>query len=237
MDTRSEGIWQRGSAMVIMQEARKHFHNTVDRSPIEAHVTLASDHYSLVKRYMVWWQLPLGLWHLWYAARNVNVAFDIATGRFVFFSVNEIDVVATIWRKAPWWVGGNRNSAESAIVFALGPQHREAASMKPHTRALLLISLGEIQWQMEIRHEAWVSYAQALQLVPAIKEEDSLDREKQLVRVLSAVGFFYYEHGDVYMGDEGVYLLQQALNIARRVSKDQTEKILAWCRKRGLQIE
>lgn len=237
MDIHSERIWQRGSAMVIMREARKCFRDMVDRSPIVAHVTLASDHYSIVKRYMKWWQLPLGLWHLWCAARNVNVAFNIATGRFGFFSTNQIDVMATIWRKVPWWAGGNRNYAESAIVFALGPQHREAASMKPHTRALLLISLGEIQWQGGQKWDARGNYSRALKLVPEIMRESSDDREQQAVRVLSAVGFFHYYYGSTLYWEDGGVLLRQALNLARRVSKDQEEKILAECRKRGLQIE
>lgn len=234
MDSLGEKIWKRGSAREIMREAQRRFNDVVRKDPVAAHVALASVHYSLVKRYMeAWWQKPLAVWHLRRAVRHAEFAGNRAR-LFSWMTIDQIDVVTTIWRKAPFWLGGDMRLARRGVQSALSSFHTGANSVKPHTRALLLISRGEIERLAGDMVAAQEDYDAAFALVPAIEGEDSPDREYQLVRVLSAVGFFEYDHGS----DSGKYWAKKkitcALDLAHRTSRDQEEKILTECRKRGL---
>lgn len=236
MDTLSETIWQRGSTVEIMREARGRFRANSKKDLPGAYVSLASVHYSLVKRYATWWKSPFALWHLWRAAWNIDVAFEVGgrNGDMTKFSPDQVDVISTILAKVPSWLGGDRVCATSLLNSALYLNHPWGSrEMKPHTRALMLITLGEIEWQVGSKEQARKHYDEARYLAPVIEVEVSADRERQLVRVLSAVGFFYYDHGGQQYRYQAKTLLEQALDLARSVSKDQEEKIIAEWRKRG----
>ncbi|OHB10864.1 MAG: hypothetical protein A3H60_01915 [Candidatus Zambryskibacteria bacterium RIFCSPLOWO2_02_FULL_44_12b] len=231
MDTYSEKIWGRGSAWQIMAEARKRFRAGVNQDPPGAYIALASAHYSLIKRYMDWWLRPLALWHMWQAVWNVNGAFTTFRDVSASFSADEVDVITTILAKTPSWLGGDRVCAISLLNSALYLDPNRD-TMKPHTRALMLVTLGGIEWQVGCQEDAWKHYAEARALVPAIEAEDLPDRDRQLVRVLSAVGFFYYDHSS--QRDLAWELLTQALDLSTLVSKDQAKKIIAECDKRRM---
>ena len=232
MDAHAEKIWQRGSARKIMWEARKRF-RTEENLP-SAYVSLASVHYSLVKRYRTWWQRPLAAWHLYRAAWNVSVAFSIMGCQFKGFTTDQLDVISRIWTIAPWWFGGNRRRAERAIQYALF-LHRDREMMKPHTRALLLISLGEIEWRFGNKALAMGHYYEARTLIPAIESEDFSDHEHQLIRVLKCLGFVYCDRGDSQMRVNGKELLTRALSLAFNLQVwDQLGEIEAGCRRRHI---
>lgn len=220
-----------------MRGARGRFHDMVGKHPAAAHVALASAHYSLVKRYLSkWWQKPLTVWHMLRAVRHANHAYDLARD-FNHLSIESIDVVTTIWRRAPVWLGGDINKAQEGVRDGLSPYHPGSDAIKPHTRALLYITLAEIQWQMGNELEARGNYDQASNLISAIETENCPDREQQMVRVLSAIGFFKLDHGrESWERWSGGGNLRYALQLASRVSKDQEQKILAECRKRNLQL-
>src|SRR3989344_4429412 len=214
MDTHSEQIWQRGSASEIMQEARKRFHEMASKGSVAAHVALASVHYSLVKRYMVWWRRPIAVWHMWRAVCHSNKAGEEARF-FRYMTLDQIDVVTTIWRGASPWLGGGVRKAKKGVTFALGPDHPEARAIKPHTRALLLISLGEIEWQSGAKDDSRGRYFLASSLVPAVLQEEFDDRERQAARILSAVGFFYLDNGGAVTCISGRQMISEALDLAR----------------------
>lgn len=222
MSEQSDRIWQRGDARQIMKEARQQFYGTVAAGrETDALITLASVHYSLAKRY--WnglWKL-VGAWHLWRACINIaNV--DVTK-----MSLDQIDVCSTVWSKAPRWLGGDQGRAFTAIRFAL-ELHPDTESMKPHTRALLHITLGNIEMQDPTKHQghAAVQYRAAEAMVHLIEEE------KQLVRVLAAIGFFYFDTGGDHM--TWYSYLVEALSLAQKVSRDQEEKIRNGLRKRRI---
>lgn len=233
MNKHSDAIWQREDARKIMREARKRFRNERRENPVAAHVALASDHYSLIKRHTnAWWRKPLALWHAWCAAWNANRADDIV-GDPTTLTLDQIDVITTIWAKVPEWLDGKPLRARQLLEFALD-HHRERESMKPHTRALMLTTLGDIKYRLGEVDAAWRFYHETESLMPVIETEDSEDRERQLVRVLTTVGFFYYDHAGGNLRLDGLTFVRRALILARRVSTDQEEKIRVECRKRGL---
>lgn len=226
MDSHAEKIWQRGSARQIMEEARRRFRMDKWQDLTGAHVALASAHYSLVKRYLgSWWQRPLAAWHMWRAVLHAKKA-HVLSGRTRegMLKANLADVVTRIYTVAPSWLGGDPRTAERLLEFTLDSRYPEADFMKPHARALMLITLGDLKWRQGST-VAWEHYDKARELIPAIEAEDSPDREKQLVRVMSAVGFFYYDHGHEELREEGEELINEAANLAGRHSADQFLKI------------
>ncbi|MEK7112355.1 MAG: hypothetical protein AAB875_03425, partial [Patescibacteria group bacterium] len=145
MDEHRKMIWQRGDARQIMREARRRFSSL---SP-QSQVALASAHYSLVKRYWSWWQWPLALWHMWRAWANANMAVTLVDDP-VRLTSDQIDVVTTIWIKSPGFLRDLRR-AEHLLTFAL----IEKPAMKPHTNALMLITLRDILWKRGEGDYAW----------------------------------------------------------------------------------
>ncbi len=234
MNAYSEKIWRRGSAVEIMREGRERFRESVALSPIAAHVALASVHYSLIKRYMnSWWQKPLAFWHLWRAAWNINTAFRFADGGINAFGIDQIDVATRVLAKTPSWLGGDRVCASSLLNSALFLNSPAGDRMKPHTRALMLITLGDIEWEAGGQEQAWAHYTAARRLLSAIEEEDVPDRERQLIRVLAAIGLFYYDHSPLSERYWARKLVTRAIDLAHQVSKDQERKIIAEWHKRG----
>lgn len=226
MNRLSELIWQRGSAREIMQEVRMGFRARFDANPSAAHVEVASVHYSLAKRYMSWWQLPLVLWHLRQAVANVVNAMVLDDNPLERLTPEQIDVVTTIFAKVPRWLGGDRVLATSMIMDVLYIDTL-AHQMKPHTRALMLITLAELEWALGDMRNTKNHYDEARRLIPIIQTEDSDDRDYQLIRVLRKIGFFYYEYGDVKVQSEGHQMISQARCLANDLSKDQMGKIEA----------
>lgn len=228
----SEKIWGRGEASQIMKDARERFHWSSREDLSDAYVALASVHYSLVKRYISSSrQKPLALWHMWCAARNARKA--CVTTSIKGFSPEQFDVLARIRAKAPSWLGGNPFHAMSMLNTALFHVNWRADEMKPHTRALMLITLGELEFLAGNRISALNHHAEARKLIPAIETEDSDDRDRQLVRVMTSVGFFYYDHAGQSERYWSEQLLRRAIELAHTVSRDQELKILAEWRKRG----
>ena len=146
-----------------------------------------------------------------------------------------MDVIATILAKAPRWLGGDRACAMSLLDSALYLSP-DKDTMKPHTRALMLITLGEIEWHVGDKDGARRHYTEARKLVASIEAEDSADRERQLVRVLSAVGLFFYDRSGLQGQHESVKMIRRALGLADTVSKDQAEKIRFECSRRRITV-
>lgn len=233
MDKYSEMIWQCGSAREIMQEARKRFRVDSRRNLLNAHVAFASVHYSLVKRYMAWWKKPVAAWHMWRASEHAHAAYNAAgADTFAAMTIDQIDVVTRIWSKSisRWPL----QLAAEGIVFALA-YHPERDGMKPHTRALMLITLGEIEYGSGNLEDSRRRIREAENLIRLVMKESSEDREQQLVRVLFGIGAFYREHhsGKTEFLWSQDYI-EQALDLADRVSTDQAAKIRAWRGKLGV---
>src|SRR3989344_2801668 len=170
-----------------MKEARNRWRTAARKDYIAAHVALASAHHSLVKRYRTLLGWPLALWHISRAVLNVNRAAAYRHRSFGRpFTTDEVDVVARVWARAPSWLGGNAVRAKWLIGDAL----TRPGPVKPHTHALLLLTLGDIEYRLKNADKAWACYRVAEEYVLAIELEESEDRERQLVRVLSTLGFF-----------------------------------------------
>ena len=226
MDSHAAMIWQRGSARQIMREARKRFEVASQDDLPSAYVALASTHYSLVKRYRGSWPgLVVAAWHVWRAVWNVNCACAVMNGSVSHFSADQVDVITTIWVKTPRWMGGDPVAVISLLntVLYLNPP-----PMKPHTRALMLIRLAELETHDDLG-DPRNRIEEAEMLIPSIKKEDSEDREQQLVRILFKIGVFYLErHSGIASFTRATDYLDEALSLADRVSKDQAAKIRAY---------
>ncbi len=222
MDEHREMIWQRGDAREIMKEARKRFRNPIVIS-VGKYTALASVHYSLVKRY-TGLQWSIALWHLWWALKHARTAFVLG-----ITSYDQADVVSRILSRG---FSRDRRRAKEILeqVLKYVPAS-ESAEMVPHTRALMLCTLGKIKYDLGDTDAGWRHFSEARELLPAIRDEESPDREQQLVRVMVAVGFFFWEHGGGPIKSDGSHLIWMALNLACRVSKDQEMKIRARARK------
>ena len=231
MDDAKLARWNRGLARFIMQDGRARL-RAAKKTP-GARVAFASDHYTLAKRYLGFWWRPVAAWHMACAARQVNLASRGAES--VQFNADQVDVMTTIWAKVPRVLGGNRAKALDYLESALALDFWDVEHLKPHTRALMLISLGGLVHRDDAEG-AWKCYEKAEGLIPAIEKEDASDRAQQLVRVLSAVGFFYIDNGAEELGRQGRELVRRARVLAGRVSKDQLLKIQAGCRQRYIKL-
>ena len=228
----SEKIWQRDSAREIMREARKNFRIARGQKGAVAYTSLASAHYSLAGRYKEhFWQYPMAAWHMFAAASHAIYAANIIEQVTIRYSSNEADVISRILARVPAWLGGDKLHAKRILYHFLDTP---TADILPHTKALMFITLGEIEWKQGSKTAARDSYRQAKSLVTEIEREDSEDRKKQLVRVVSAIGFFEYDHGPTLGRYFAKKVIKRTLDLARQVSKDQERKILAECRKRGI---
>lgn len=237
MDTHSEAIWQQRSAREIMKEARRRFRVCEDDSEFagsaQNHVGLASVHWSLVKRYNGW-KMPLAVWHILRATAHARTA--LKRGGLDF---NQVDVVTSILGKAPRWLGGDPRGARTLICETLAyvPVAEPQDEMLPHTRALLHVSLANIENRMGKINSAMWNTERALQLRNAIeREEPRRHAQQQLCRVLAACGFFYWDLGGHSNEDRGRALLQDAAWHAKTVSRDQFHKIRRECKKRGIKL-
>ncbi|MBX4206557.1 hypothetical protein KW784_02105 [Candidatus Parcubacteria bacterium] len=107
---KNELIWNRGPAREIMRLARIIFREVSKEDLPGAHVMLASDHYSLIKRYMEGrFAKFLAAWHGWRATWNVNVALGLRSGPQ--WSSAQIDVISRIMAKVPKKLGGDPNES------------------------------------------------------------------------------------------------------------------------------
>ncbi len=227
-----------------MKEARMRFsrsfeHNGYNFSyPTGAYVELASTHYSLVKRYISpapIWKRYLALWHMRKAVIHVRQAEMSGLSDY-----NQIDVVSTILRKAPRWLGGSPMRALQLIEKALGYSDQapnESAEMFPHTRALLLVGLGECELIIGLQlTRAACRFDDALALENKIfAESDKEMAQRQWVRILFAVGIFFFDNPITRETKaKSVHCLTRARVLAKQSSFDQYKKISQECAKRGL---
>ncbi len=232
-DTHADDIWQRKSARQIMKEARKRFRELEAVGDYAgASTQLGSVHYSLIKRYLspepIWVRF-LAVWHMWRAVFHAHrVSFGLMPRTF-----NQVDVVTTILSKAPKWLGGDVETAHALALSAFAMPWLYEGEMSLHTRALLLIRLGELGLEVKKKQTPWEvesNYSQALDIATAVSDQ------QQLCRILSSVGFFYVDYPELGKRDQGIDNLEYALAIAYAVSKDQEGKILGECRKRGIDL-
>lgn len=219
-------IWDGGPAREIMELSKAMFDFMVERAPVFAHVERASDHYSLVKRYLSpapFWLRHLAVWHMWRAMVHAKLAFQ-----YNVLDSDQTDVVSTILVKAPKWLGGDPHGATRLINKSL----LSKKEMSPHTKAFLLIRYGDAGMKLgKSSAEVAKYYDEAEKLVPQIVDE------RQKCRVLAAIGFFRVDHfksdSDIALG---MTLVANAAALSRKVSKDQHMKIEAEMQKRGMLI-
>lgn len=226
MDAHKEAIWNRGNAREIMKGARFRFNTagagvSLDRA-VEAHVALASTHYSLVKRYLSpapIWLRHLAVWHMWRAMVHAKLAFQ-----YNVLDPDQTDVVSTILVKAPKWLGGDPHGATRLINKSL----LSKKEMSPHTKAFLLIRYGDAGMKLGKPSTEVVKYYDE-----ALRLEGTITDDRQRCRVLAAIAFFKIDH-DPYLssGISGTVLIREAAELAKKVSRDQYEKILVECKKR-----
>ena len=230
---KNELIWSAGSAREIMRLSRLIFKAKVNATPGAAYLMLASDHYSLVKRYRKPWNAHLGIWHLWRAA--VNASWARHSFKLMDMNADQIDVVTRIWVAASRFWKSYAENAQRLLEWALGhpwPQDE----LKPHTQALMLISLGAIHHTSGHKERALRLHKQAAMLEPEIRTSRLDDALKQLVRVKSAVGCYLYDHGNKNEREVGANQLTRAWVLSKDHSKDQQKKIETQCRKRGISL-
>ncbi|KKT81207.1 MAG: hypothetical protein UW78_C0014G0012 [Candidatus Azambacteria bacterium GW2011_GWA1_44_9] len=169
MDKRSEIIQGSNSAREIMREARRRFKETLKLNPVAAYVALANTHCLLIRRYMSWWQWLSALSHMACAMGHAKNASLIAAQTSIGLTADETDVVARIFAKSPWWLGGDRAVALSFLYMAL--YLGKDPGMKPHTRALMLMTLAEIEVDFGDEDNGWKHYQEAVGLCPEIESE------------------------------------------------------------------
>ncbi len=220
MATLNDMIWGADSSRRIMTEARKKFAQASVADLPSAYVAYASVHWSQASQYTTSARKVLGLWHAWRGVWNVNVALQIVNWDIEHFNPDQIETATRILAKSPRWLGGNRVFAHSVLTTVL--MKRPFLKTKPHTRALMMITLAEIDasWgkiESGIRHMQDARF-----LIKEIEVEDCDDREQQLVRVLSAVGFFLFDHE---RNEEYYWMIVRARELARRVAPSQLPKI------------
>lgn len=237
-DSHKEEIWNKKSAREIMKESRKRFRESQRKQylqvfiPVAALVSLASDHYSLVKRYISpIWKRPLAVWHLWRAVILVKKAVSAGLE-----NADQVDVVSRILTKAPWWLGGNKSQAADLIEKAFGWHATfgfKPMEMAPHTRGLLALTLGEIQKETEGWDRAISTFSAILDWKREIlSEPDLLMASRQWCRILYGVAVNFLDYGlkpneeKWGIASQGMELLDRALLIAMKFSKDQEEKIM-----------
>ena len=231
MDAHREMIWQRGPKQEVLREEHRRFRASMKTDLVSAHVSLASVYATLAGQYSGWRRV-YAVWYAWRAVHNAKDADRITCHKPGGLKADQADVVSAILAKAPWWVGGNSRQAVDIAQYSLYV-HPDRHQMKPHTRALLEITIGRVYEKRKEISFAEVHFGRACDLFAEIEGEDSDDRDCQLVRVASSVAFFYLNHrlGDRYWANK---LLTRSLELADRVSRDQAEKIRAEMRKRGL---
>jgi len=226
MDQHIENIWHRRSTWKIVRGARWRFKGVMKSrkltvaGQVSAHTALASDYYSLVKRYVNWWGFPLAIIFMWRAAFHRDRAYEAV--KLSYLHPNKLDVLQTIYRRLPWpWK--NMVRAMECIEAGLFENHANGPGPLPHTLALLWVGLAECRIafgaKLPMVREA---YHRALSLESAIMaEQDKLMAERQLCRVLKSAGDFFARHDDWSEQHQGIRLLERALSIAERVSRDQ----------------
>jgi hypothetical protein len=225
-------IWQRGSAREIMSISREQYKRMKRKGAVlAAHVMMASDHYSLVKRYVSWWKKPTAAWHFGAAVIHAKISNRLGLKNF-----HQADVVATVLSRFPPERELARQILEKALNYV--PVNEPQDEMDPHTRASMLIRRAEVEWKQKNVAAAWSHLFGAEDLIPAIETENSPDRERQLVRVKKDIGLFYWRHGGP-RGDlkpRGMRLITEAYALAKQVALDQAEHILVEAEKIGFTV-
>lgn len=202
-----------------------------------AHVALAVAHYSLIKRYMGGLRKLIGAWHLWRTLVHDHKALKLGLD-----TPEQVETVARHLSKSPfpWHVWAAYEMLEEAL---------EQDEMQHHTRALMLITIGELEEKFGFpKLEVAKRFIHVVHLRDAVLEEsDQLMAKRQWVRIASACGFWFWDHQRELQTEkdpEGApeimsvmfaeWMLPEALEMAMEVSQDQVLKIQEECRKRGL---
>jgi hypothetical protein len=205
-----------------MREARANFRRDRKKHPASARVTLASVHWTLAGRRNL-----MTLWHMRRAVVLAKKALVLKGGGYLF-NPNQIDVITSILARTPEWLGGDMQLAKRELEYVV-----ENMEMKPDTQALMWCTLGEIYCHTRDKAREFYAYTQAAELLPAIEEEDSDDREEQAIRVRRKVGLYCYDRGDTTIG---IGHLRRAYLKACLIAKDQVMKIEAECKSRKIDL-
>lgn len=216
-----------------MKNERRRFQEKMKIDRVSACSSLASAHYSLIKRYSeTWFKKPVALWHFLLAVSSALRAVSESTEKRPL-TANEADVVTRILSKTPSWLAFGSDVAVPIINEVL--YQRSDQKTSPHTRALLLLTMAEMQRKRGQYFEAVRLANLALQLQGAIQEEDSYDREYQLIRVWSEIGFLFYDCREKFAPVGGRGLIRRALVLSRELGvRDQEEKIESELKRRGI---
>jgi hypothetical protein len=111
--------------------------------------------------------------------------------------------------------------------------------MKAHTRALMLVTLGEVEYALGHEAYAWDQFNAAEQLLGVIEDN------RQQVRVMAQIGFFRWDNADAFSNtlqlhgeikEDAVQLIHRAYTLAFYCSEDQTLKIESECKKREIAL-
>jgi len=227
----SENIWQRESARQIMRESRNRLKEALGtKKEVSARIQLASDEYALWKRYYNFICLPLLVWHVVGSCWQVRRAIDLAWKWGYPLNPDQLDVLATILRKAPRPL---KDLNAASILLNSGLLNPHAFEMKPHTTAFLWIGTAEVEMARGMSSERAESYYQkVLEIRPRI-----LDK-RQACRVDAAIAFFFLgmKNADQMQLSIGRASLISAFRLAKETSRDQLLKLIAECKKRNISI-
>jgi hypothetical protein len=251
-DSHREDIWQRGNARKIIKEAKKRFRESERAGDYAgASTAYASTRYSLAKRYLApapLWLRPLAVWNMLVAIYHARRVSDGLMPR----TFDQVDVVSRILSKAPSWLGGDKQTAKALIVnvFNYIPVNEPQDEMLPHTRALMLVTLGEIELALGKKlddYEPFKAYEAAKALKSSIlAESDKQLAERQWCRVIAACGFYWVDlatyldrvkkgRADTsHLHRTGWLDVHEALGIAQRTSADQCAKIVVEMHRRRM---
>lgn len=231
MDQQKKRIWGRGNALLIIWEARWDFLKALAARRVTAgsYTSFSVAHYSLVKRYVRWFQ-PLAAWHLRWATFLDGKAIMLGLE-----NAEQADIVSRHLAQASKWKGMGGDLPVALAILYTWLYHKAGSEAKqPHTRPNMLITLRNIEWSQGREHYASDLNDAAWRLI------DSIVDDCQRVRVMGDVGFWEYDHKmeksvATKMIWRAIELAEKVLPDGRQVSKDQAQKLRAeWVRRGGI---
>lgn len=140
-------------------------------------------------------ELPVRLWKFYRLMKYARIASDNMlheTGFRHELTADQLDVRSSVYLRL-WNMGGRINPFYRREVLQCVDAALTKQNMKPHTRALLHITHGQIRGSYR-SSEGRQDYAAVEKLIPAIRESGEL---KQLVRVYRHLAN-YYKKADAY---------------------------------------
>lgn len=211
----------------------------------DAHMVMVSPYYSAIKRGGIF-----AAWYFYQAITHARAVVKYSSHTnpqhppLMTRSPAELNVLASALSLAPKFCKGTLRSAYECarIGVTLEQFPKSASKLLSHDLALNWLILGKIEMKMKMgQSKVWMCYQYAETIANNIfnkMDQFSMNERKmakrQLSRIYSTLGFFFWEHGLREERDHGYTLLYRALTLTRDAeakSLDQEKKILRMIQK------